>query len=78
MIILFLCRYCGYAKDRSLAGVGFQEEFIMSILCLVQCALLASFAMILGAHRTDIMEKNTSGEESPQEELSYQPPSASK
>ncbi len=78
--ILFFCRYCGYAKDRSLAAVGFQEEFVMSILCLVQCVLLASFAMILGAHRSDIMVKNTTtnaGEESTQGESAYEPPRAS-
>lgn len=75
--LLLYCSYCGYAKDRSLESVGFQEEFIMSILCLVQCILLGSFAAILGAHRSDIMEKSTDGD-STEGESAYEPPRVSK
>lgn len=50
----------------------------MSILCLVQCILLGSFAAILGAHRSDIMEKSVTGEESTEGESAYDPPRPSK
>ena len=29
----------------------------MSLLCFAQCVLLGSFAVILGAHRAEIIEK---------------------
>lgn len=30
----------------------------MSLLCFIECVLLGSFAAILGAHRSDLMDKN--------------------
>ena len=35
----------------------------MSLLCLVQSILLASFAAILGAHRSEILDKPSSYED---------------
>ena len=35
----------------------------MSLLCLVQSILLGSFAAILGAHRSEILDKPTSYED---------------
>jgi len=49
----------------------------MSILCLIQCILLGSFAAILGAHRSDMIDKNT-GEEASEGGSAYEPPRASK
>lgn len=40
-------------------GLPSKQELLMSFLCLVQSVLLGSFAAILGAHRSEIMEKET-------------------
>jgi hypothetical protein len=34
------------------------QETFMSIMCMIQCLLLGSFAAILGAHRSDIIDKD--------------------
>jgi len=35
-----------------------KEESLMALFSLVQCVLLGSFAAILGAHRSEILDKN--------------------
>lgn len=50
--------YSGYARDRKYGEQGFAEEMVMALLSLVQCILLGSFAAILGAHRSDMMDKS--------------------
>jgi hypothetical protein len=48
----------GYAKDRNFAEERMEEELIMAVLSLLQCILLGSFAVILGAHRSEILDKD--------------------
>lgn len=50
----------------------------MAILCLVQCVLLGSFAAILGAHRSDMIEKSNIEEEESEGGSAYEPPRVSK
>jgi hypothetical protein len=49
----------GYAKDRNFAEERMEIELIMAVLSLLQCILLGSFAVILGAHRSEILDKDT-------------------
>ena len=56
-------RYIGYGKDQSLQGRSYKGETVMSMLCLIQSILLGSFAAILGAHRSEILDKPSSYEE---------------
>lgn len=76
-----LVRYVGYARDRSYENTGFQEELIMAVLSLLQCMLLGSFAAILGAHRSAILDKNspayleaTDSEAGEEDVADYEPP----
>jgi hypothetical protein len=54
---LFHYRYLGYAQDQTLSGQSSKQEVLMSLFCVVQSILLGSFAAILGAHRSEILEK---------------------
>jgi hypothetical protein len=47
----------GYRKDQMYDGYSGAQEGFMSLLCFAECALLGSFAAILGAHRSEILEK---------------------
>jgi hypothetical protein len=40
------------------------QELLMSIICFAQFVLLGTFAAILSAHRSDIIEKTEEAEES--------------
>jgi hypothetical protein len=40
-----------------LSGQSSKQEVLMSLLCVLQSVLLGSFAAILGAHRSEILEK---------------------
>ena len=57
--LLFLI-YWGYAIDRTEDGLSTQEEVMSSIFSLIQSILLASFAAMLGAHRSQILEQSSS------------------
>jgi len=57
---LFLM-YLGYGKDQQLALQSSKEEGIMAILALAQSVLLGSFAAILAAHRSEILDKQSGG-----------------
>lgn len=48
----------------------------MSVFCLIQCILLGSFAAILGAHRSEILDKGESVEAATSADMSdtYEPP----
>jgi hypothetical protein len=54
---LFLV-FIGYGKDQDVAGSSSHEEHLMAILALFQSILLGSFAAILAAHRSEILDKN--------------------
>ena len=51
-------RYLGYAKDRAELGYTSAGEKMSAFLSLCQCLLLGTFAAILGAHRSQILDKN--------------------
>jgi hypothetical protein len=55
-----------------------KEETLMAFFSLMQSVLLASFAAILGAHRSEILDKTSSTTASfdEQEMNRYDPPSA--
>jgi hypothetical protein len=50
-------RYIGYGKDQLDAGMSAKEESLMAFFALVQSILLGSFAAILAAHRSEILDK---------------------
>ena len=56
-----MCRYTGYAKDQRAAGASSFQEWIMALFCFLQTVLLGSFAAILGAHRSEILDSNKDG-----------------
>lgn len=76
--LLFLI-YGGYAMDRMALGVSPDQDWFQAVICLFQSLLLASFALILGVHRSAIMDKHSTLHnnkiDGPSEsEDSYRPP----
>jgi hypothetical protein len=47
----------GYGTDQISMSMSSKQESLMSFFCLIQCILLGSFAAILGAHRSEILDK---------------------
>jgi hypothetical protein len=66
----------GYRKDNLDDELPATQETFMSFLCLTQCILLGSFAAILGAHRSEIIEKQGGVEMAGSGDMSdtYEPP----
>ena len=54
--LLFLL-FIGYAKDQKVLGNSSTNEAFMSFFSLIQSVLLGSFAIILAAHRSEILDK---------------------
>jgi hypothetical protein len=52
-----LYSYIGYGKDQLDTGMSAKEESLMAFFALVQSILLGSFAAILAAHRSEILDK---------------------
>jgi hypothetical protein len=50
-------RYIGYAKDQGAKNLSSKQEHLMSLFCFIESILLGSFAAILGAHRSEILDK---------------------
>jgi len=48
--------YFGYAKDRKNSELPSGQESFNALICLIQSILLGTFAAILGAHRSEILE----------------------
>lgn len=57
--------YLGYAKDQDTAGLSSKEEKLMALLAFIQSVLLGSFAAILAAHRSEILDKPLPGSQPP-------------
>jgi hypothetical protein len=57
MFFLLFLMFIGYGKDQKLDGLSAKEEAFMSFCALTQSVLLGSFACILAAHRSEILEK---------------------
>jgi hypothetical protein len=74
-------RYLSFAKDRAAEGYATASENMSAFLSLMQCLLLGSFAAILGAHRSQILDKNGNGPssattpgEATNDDDTYEPP----
>jgi hypothetical protein len=50
-------RYFGYGRDQRMIKMSSKLESIMALFSFLQCILLGSFAAILGAHRSEILDK---------------------
>ncbi|KAG7352486.1 hypothetical protein IV203_029235 [Nitzschia inconspicua] len=57
MFFFLMLIYLGYRKDQKNDGLPVFTETMMAFLCLSQSVLLGTFAAILGAHRSEILEK---------------------
>lgn len=83
LVSFYVSSYVGYGKDESTRGNSSKEEMLMSTFAFMQCVLLGSFAAILGAHRSEILDKNNANplesvsvEDETYESGRYDPPSA--
>jgi hypothetical protein len=57
ILCLYVYSYIGYGKDQIDEGMSAKEESLMAFFALVQSILLGSFAAILAAHRSEILDK---------------------
>ena len=57
MFFFLTLLYIGYGKDQKNDGLPVFTETVMAFFSLVQCILLGTFAAILGAHRSEILEQ---------------------
>ena len=74
--IVFVRRFKSYAKERTGKGGANKGEHVQSFFCLIQCILLGSFAIVLGAHRDDIiLDSKSDQQNSKNKGDSYDPPS---
>lgn len=55
---LLLTSYLAYERDQRMMNDSSKYESLMALFSMVQCILLGSFAAILGAHRSEILDKN--------------------
>ena len=49
--------YIGYAKDQIVKEMSPKQESLMALFALAQSVLLGSFAAILAAHRSEILDQ---------------------
>lgn len=69
-------RYAGYHKDEDLEqGQNKVQEVWLAFFALTESILLASFAAILAAHRSEILEKPGSAVEETETVGTYDAPS---
>lgn len=61
MFFFLMLLYLGYRKDQKNDELPVVTETIMAFFALLQCVLLGTFAAILGAHRSEILEKHEEG-----------------
>jgi hypothetical protein len=51
--------YAGYVADRNLSGLSTGQDVLQSCVSMIQSFLLGSFALLLTAHRSEIIEKGS-------------------
>jgi hypothetical protein len=68
---LFISSYLGYRKDNALDGLPNGQELFLSMVCFAQFLLLGTFAAILAAHRSEIIDKENDNEDSGTYETPY-------
>ena len=68
--------FLGFAREQRESALPSAQESVESILCLTQAILLASFAVILSAHQSDILDKKSENNSSLDcnDSVSYSPP----
>lgn len=64
MFFLLFLIYIGYAKEQKQKQQSAKEESLMAICALIQSVLLGSFAAILAAHRSEILDQNPNDRDS--------------
>lgn len=81
LFFLLFFIYVGYAGDRHYNGLTSGQESLMAFLCLVESFLLTTFAAILGAHRSQVLDREqfhggstAGGNESVGDSDTYAPP----
>ena len=57
MFFFLFLLYIGYGKDQKNDGLPIITETAMAFFAIIQCVLLGTFAAILGAHRSEILDK---------------------
>lgn len=57
MFFFLMLIYLGYLTDQKNDSLPIVTETIMAFFCFMQCMLLGTFAAILGAHRSEILQK---------------------
>ena len=57
MFFFLFLLYIGYGKDQKIDGLPIITETAMAFFSIIQCVLLGTFAAILGAHRSEILDK---------------------
>jgi len=75
--------YYGYVIERQSKNQNAFEDGLQACICLIQSILLGSFALMLGAHRSEILSRsqslhdvNTKEESSRKNDGEYNPPVA--
>lgn len=68
------CSYLGYMKDDINDGTSSVQESFMALLAFGQFVLLGTFAAILAAHRSEIIEKEDEPVEGAPTPGSYEAP----
>jgi len=63
--------YMGYRKDNKMDDLPSGQELLMSLICFTQFLLLGTFASILAAHRTEIIEKENDNTDAETYETPY-------
>jgi hypothetical protein len=53
--------YAGYVADRNFSGLPTGQDVLQSCVSMIQAFLLGSFALLLTAHRSEIIQKGTVG-----------------
>eukprot|EP00580_Thalassiosira_gravida_P008152 CAMPEP_0201649238 /NCGR_PEP_ID=MMETSP0493-20130528/39048_1 /ASSEMBLY_ACC=CAM_ASM_000838 /TAXON_ID=420259 /ORGANISM="Thalassiosira gravida, Strain GMp14c1" /LENGTH=129 /DNA_ID=CAMNT_0048125073 /DNA_START=125 /DNA_END=514 /DNA_ORIENTATION=- len=70
-LLVFLILF-GYIEDRLENDMPVDGERLNGFVCLVQAVLLGSFAAILAAHRSEILDQKISAEDD--EDVTYEAP----
>lgn len=69
-----LLSYLSYVRDQRLARVSAKIESLMAFFALIQAVLLGSFAAILAAHRSEILDQPSNAVMTMMDEMHGLPP----
>ncbi|GKY96456.1 hypothetical protein MPSEU_000605100 [Mayamaea pseudoterrestris] len=74
LFFLLFLMYLGYVKDQRTANVSSKMDSIMAFFSLIQSVLLGSFAAILAAHRSEILDQPSNAVMTMMDEMHGLPP----